>query len=851
MIWLAAAVAVGAWATNTYGQTAVTWDGTTGAYTTATNWNPDVVPSNATNEFLMINNGGTAQVSDIAEGAFLYLGLQPGDTGHLTIDGGTMTLGEMRVGGLEAIPDLVTPTNPPTPNGGGTGTIVQNGGTVNLTYSTGTEPPRQSLWVGDAGLASGNTANGSYTITGTEASPAVLVNGIANNDGIFIGTGVGTIGAFTQNAFTTVTSTGFVNVGRRGSTGTYNLNGGTLNTNAGGTNTALLVGDGETGIQTTSGTFNQSGGTFNLTGVGIVGRRGGDGFYNLSAGDLIVNGGSTGLVLGDGLDATNAPGTSGTFTQTGGTVTTTAALIGRRNGEGFYKISAGSLNSSGDVRVPDLGSTTAGLGTAQGTLEVSGAASVTVGTNLNIGLGSTTVASSVVGTLKQTGGSIVLSGTGATVIAIGNGIGASGTANLSGGTLSQTAGSATANLDIGRNSSSGIVNISGTHIFTGRQVTLNSTNVAATRQLNISGGTVDVDTLTFGTVASQATRLLDISGGTVNIGALTTGQAAAGGQALTYIHGGTVTLENTVEYFTGSVFRLGSINLAVPANTTYGNATVDVLAGSTLTQNGSFGTGAASRTLTKTGLGTMTIAGTQSYAATAAAIINAGTMNYNAAAAGTNLTVTVSSPGILGGTGTVGGAITNNGTIAPGVASGTNIGTLTTNAGVTDGANSNWAIELNGASSDKLVVNGNIDLSAVDALNVSGSPGSSTSWIIGTYTGTLTGLFDTVTSGYSVTYTGGNITLNLAGLPGDFNSDGKVDAGDYVTWRKNDGTNNALANDNGLGTPIGQNHYNLWRANFGKPPGSGSGLDGAQVPEPASCALLCVMFWFLGIRRLR
>ena len=76
------------------------------------------------------------------------------------------------------------------------------------------------------------------------------------------------------------------------------------------------------------------------------------------------------------------------------------------------------------------------------------------------------------------------------------------------------------------------------------------------------------------------------------------------------------------------------------------------------------------------------------------------------------------------------------------------------------------------------------------------------------------------------------------GLQGDFNSDGKVDAGDYVTWRKNDGTNNALANDNGLGTPVGPNHYTLWRANFGNPPGSGSGLSGATVPEPASILLV-------------
>jgi hypothetical protein len=84
-----------------------------------------------------------------------------------------------------------------------------------------------------------------------------------------------------------------------------------------------------------------------------------------------------------------------------------------------------------------------------------------------------------------------------------------------------------------------------------------------------------------------------------------------------------------------------------------------------------------------------------------------------------------------------------------------------------------------------------------------------------------------------------------AGIPGDFNSDGKVDAGDYATWRKNSGTNNALANDNGLGTPVGPAHYNLWRANFGKPPGAGAGLSGTVVPEPGS--LLFALAGLVGL----
>jgi hypothetical protein len=78
-----------------------------------------------------------------------------------------------------------------------------------------------------------------------------------------------------------------------------------------------------------------------------------------------------------------------------------------------------------------------------------------------------------------------------------------------------------------------------------------------------------------------------------------------------------------------------------------------------------------------------------------------------------------------------------------------------------------------------------------------------------------------------------------AGLAGDFNSDGKVDAGDYVTWRKNEVANLPLPNDGGAADQAAR--FALWRANFGNPPGSGSALNGAAVPEPAAGLLL-----FLG-----
>jgi hypothetical protein len=72
----------------------------------------------------------------------------------------------------------------------------------------------------------------------------------------------------------------------------------------------------------------------------------------------------------------------------------------------------------------------------------------------------------------------------------------------------------------------------------------------------------------------------------------------------------------------------------------------------------------------------------------------------------------------------------------------------------------------------------------------------------------------------------------VAGLPGDFNTDGAVDAADYVLWRKNDGT---------------QTGYDAWRANFGTSLGVGSGQAlpsahqlSAAVPEPATLTIILI-----------
>jgi len=79
------------------------------------------------------------------------------------------------------------------------------------------------------------------------------------------------------------------------------------------------------------------------------------------------------------------------------------------------------------------------------------------------------------------------------------------------------------------------------------------------------------------------------------------------------------------------------------------------------------------------------------------------------------------------------------------------------------------------------------------------------------------------------------IRLQPMGLDGDYNQDGKVDAADYVVWRRNDGS------------PAG---YDLWRANFGSSlPGSGAGASGGAVPEPAAWLIATMAVGLIGLCR--
>lgn len=75
-----------------------------------------------------------------------------------------------------------------------------------------------------------------------------------------------------------------------------------------------------------------------------------------------------------------------------------------------------------------------------------------------------------------------------------------------------------------------------------------------------------------------------------------------------------------------------------------------------------------------------------------------------------------------------------------------------------------------------------------------------------------------------------------AGVAGDYNGNGVVDAGDYTVWRKGAALQNEAATI-GSNTP---EDYGEWRARFGNIAAAGAGLTTSAVPEPSTIGFVAI-----------
>jgi hypothetical protein len=90
-------------------------------------------------------------------------------------------------------------------------------------------------------------------------------------------------------------------------------------------------------------------------------------------------------------------------------------------------------------------------------------------------------------------------------------------------------------------------------------------------------------------------------------------------------------------------------------------------------------------------------------------------------------------------------------------------------------------------------------------------------------------------------------------LPGDYNGNGIVDAGDYTVWRDTMGqSGSGLAADGNGDNRVDLEDYGVWLTNFGQTVANGSSAITPSIPAPEPAG---AMLWLLGLvvaaRRIR
>ncbi len=228
-------------------------------------------------------------------------------------------------------------------------------------------------------------------------------------------------------------------------------------------------------------TWNGTTGDYNVAGnwsAGVPG--GGDNAINNTNSSVLIQAGDPDWAAFD-LRAGDAPGSTGTYEQTGSNVTANSWFrLATNNSQstGYYNLSSGTLTVHGHFHVGEQGT----------------------------------------GVFNQTGGAVVCDGTqGGTEVDLGRASGAVGTINISAGTfLVNGTNGGNENIVLGAaNGGTGFINVSGTGTITNEHETWAGQGTGGTGTLTVSAGTYNArDWLVAG--RSGGTGTFNFTGGVVN-----------------------------------------------------------------------------------------------------------------------------------------------------------------------------------------------------------------------------------------------------------------------------------------------------------------------------------------------
>lgn len=464
----------------------------------------------------------------------------PNTTGTLNInDSSTFTVntgGDLQLGSTAV--DFNS-TTVPTGTTGGTG-IINQGGT-NTTVSL----------IGSSTAEFGDVTGGigTYNLSGPSTNTLTI-----NNTSTSLGAVANATGTINQSGGTLVVgATSFI-IGDKG-TGAYNLSGGTATFN-----TTIKVGNASGSI----GSITQNGGTLTANDLITIGTTSGStGSYSLSNGTATLDGGLT-------VGGASGSGSSGTFTQSGGTLTLSSSEALAIASTGTFNLSGGTLN---------IGGTTSGAGNFNiggGNIVVTGAAwanSLNGTLSGTTTLDTTSFGATLSGILSGSGTLNLTNGSNVSITGINNTGSSSWGANINGGTLQAT---------VPNLSETGTFNIA-----SGAGLVLNSSSASSDTFAGNITGTGNLTTGTKPLVLTGNTNLTGASITTIGSG----GSLEVDKGTISNIHGSSGSSSNT--FVVGNGTSTGTVNLL--GTNTIPLATVST--GSTLLTNAITGSIANNGTL--------------------------------------------------------------------------------------------------------------------------------------------------------------------------------------------------------------------------------------------------------------